>query len=59
MTIITDYMELFYKQIGIACQPPEYIVLTENVFIDNVLPKSGAGIILKAGVYINGVYQDE
>jgi hypothetical protein len=33
----------------------DYVVLNEDCFIPNILPRSGAGITLKAGVYIDGV----
>lgn len=38
---------------------PSYIIITEDTWVDNVLPKSHAGMWLKAGVYIDGVRQDD
>lgn len=37
----------------------DYVILGEDVFVPNVLPRSGAGITLKAGTYIDGVRQDD
>lgn len=57
-TKISEYMNLMYSQI-LGGEPPTHVVLLEDMFIDNVLPKSGAGITLKAGTYIDGVRQDD
>lgn len=37
----------------------EYAFLGEDIFISNVLPRSCAGVILKAGKYKNGVMIDD
>ena len=57
-TPIGDYMNLMYSQM-MTGDPPDHVVLLEDIYIDNVLPKSGAGMWLKAGTYINGVRQDD
>jgi hypothetical protein len=58
-TNIDDYMELIYKQMIAASDSPHHVILNEDIYVDNVLPKSSAGMWLKAGVYIDGVLQDD
>lgn len=58
---MTDSMCEFLKKALVKPNSgkPHYIIIGKDTFVEKILPKSGSGITLKAGIYIDGVRQED